>query len=120
MHTELRLPTNDLVARLFDNWNEGAAPQYVITERDDAYSIELSVPGYEKSELAMVVDKDALVVSANPASSDRGFGTSKFTRRFRLPAHVDGSSVEASCLNGVLAVRVPKAKSSVRTQVEIK
>lgn len=116
-NTTFYLPHHDVVSRLFESFGDGHVPQYHISEVDDAYEIDIAVPGYKKSDLSLSVEKGVLTVSGEPSEANRMFGSSKFAKRFRIPAHVDNGQIEAHYLDGVLSVRIPKSKSSIRTSV---
>jgi len=125
MSTSLILPTHDLLGRLFQTLDDAndqtrTSGGYHAYESADAYRIDIPLPGYKKSELSVSVEKGTLTISASPASDGRHFGSAEFSRRFRVPSHVDPAGVDAEYADGVLSIRLPKTVASVRRSVDIR
>lgn len=98
---------------------------------DDAYEIELEVPGVAEKDIEISQSGDVLTVKGEKFAarkqegktyyfSERVYGA--FQRSFRLPADVDTGAIEAVCKNGVLKLRLPKRPGSAETskRIEIK
>lgn len=81
--------------------------------------LELAVPGYDKSQLELLLDGNVLTVRGKPRASQpreeaqwlrREFVLQGFERVFALPEGVDFDKVQASCENGILRVSFPAAR----------
>jgi len=127
-------PFSDLMRDFFGN--EGycddynAIPEANISEDDNKYQIELAVPGLEKKEIKVEIDKDILKVrhesqekkeNENQRYSRREFLYKGFTRTFIIPESVDDSKLKAKYENGILILELPKKpKSEVEQKREIR
>lgn len=91
-------------------------PPVNISRSDDAYDIEMAVPGFGKEDLKVSVEDGILKISGEHKAEQekkeknytrREFSFSSFERSFRLPEDCNAENVEAKYENGVLHVRVP-------------
>lgn len=96
-------------------------PAVNISETDEAYHIELAVPGLVKSDFKINVDQEVLTISAEQKSekvdekkkySKREYSYTSFTRSFTLPESVDHNSIDASYTDGVLRVAIGKKEDA--------
>ncbi len=105
-------------------------PAANIKNEEDKYIVELAVPGYDKSDFSVVLDKGLLTISAkkvneNDASDDsysfRQFSAAEFKRSFRLPENkVDAEAVSAEYEAGVLKLNVPKKEiEDTKLKIEV-
>jgi len=105
------------------------APRVDLAETDQAYLIQLDVPGMKKEDLEVSFQDGSLTVCGERTQSEteetaqlirveRRFG--RFYRSFDLPKTVDSSKIEAAYEDGVLTVKVPKAEESKPRTVHIK
>lgn len=90
-------------------------PEVNVAELDDAYVIQLALPGWAKNEVTLEVDGDLLHVrgervddSEAPAFRRREFGLRAFDKSFHLPESVDVETIGAAMDRGVLNVTLPK------------
>ena len=105
------------------------APATDVYETDAEYVVELEVPGFDRSELAVEVSDHTLVVKGEHEEESEKAGRElllherlerRFERRFELPHEVDADHVHASCEKGVLTLHVPKTPAAVHPRkVEI-
>ena len=88
-------------------------------EADDAYFVEVDLPGVKKEDISIDVKDNVLSISGERKIQDEikegdyykiesRYG--KFVRSFTLPKDVDSQKIEASNKNGVLEVKIPKQK----------
>ena len=103
-----------------------------ILETEEAFRIELAVPGYRKEDINIQVQNRVLTVSAKQAQPEisdrerytrREFKPGSFSRSFRLSDWVDGDSIEAAYEHGILMLTIPKtedAKEKPAREIEIK
>lgn len=96
-------------------------PAVNISETDEAYEVELAVPGLQKEDFKINVDNDVMTISAEKNSeseanekhySKREYSYTSFTRSFTLPDSVDHTKIEAGYENGVLQVSVGKREEA--------
>lgn len=103
-------------------------PRADLAETNDAYLIQLDVPGINKDELTVTYHDGVLAVGGERKSEtkeekpnyirvERSYG--RFYRSFTLPKAVDEKHIEAKYENGVLTIRVPKAEGSKARRIEI-
>ena len=86
-------------------------------EGKEAYHIDIDLPGIDKEEVEINVDKNILTISGkrevkeevkeeNYYRLESSYGT--FSRSFTLPEKVDVENIRAASDNGVLEIIVPK------------
>lgn len=119
------------VRRLFEDRGLFAfeTPPTDVYETDHDYVVELEVPGFDRSELAVEVSGRTLVVKGRHAVEVEETGRDlllherlqrRFMRRFELPLEVDPDKVSATCDKGVLTVHVAKTHPAVEPrEIEI-
>ena len=105
-------------------------PAANILETGDLFRLELAVPGLEKKDFDINVEKQVLTISANHEVATvegetvrrREFGTVNFKRSWRLPETIDSAAIEARYEAGILQVVLPKkeeAKEKPARNIEI-
>ncbi len=86
-------------------------------ETEDAYFIEIDLPGVKKEDIEIDVKDNVLTVSGerkvkeemkeeNYYKIESRYG--KFTRSFTLPKNVNIDKISANSENGVLEIKIPK------------
>ncbi len=104
-------------------------PRVDVVETDKQYSVSVELPGMEKKDVTLSVENSHLTISGEKKSDheddtvttwrrERVFGS--FKRSFKLGEGVDQGKIEAKFSNGVLTITVPKAKESLKKEIEIK
>ena len=102
-------------------WNEGynginIAPVNIY-EAADGFQLEVSVPGINKEDLKVNVDKGLLSISyekkeenkqEDQKSVRREFSTRSFKRTFTVGEQVNVDNIQAKYENGVLKLYLPK------------
>jgi HSP20 family protein len=99
-----------------------------VEETDDAYVIDVELPGLKKKDINVEIDGRRIVVSGERKEEKRAGLLRRQTRawgQFRyelvLPDDVDDENVQATMSDGVLHLRVPKRTvSQQRRQIEVK
>jgi len=123
--------------RLFDSaFGRSAAraacdfvPVVDIEETPEQFVLRVDLPGVAQKDVKVHVMGDTLTVrgerkqeSSEKEGSwlrcERTYGT--FERSFTLGAPVRADQVKATCMDGVLEVRVPKAEEARLREVEVK
>ncbi len=105
----------------------GWAPRTDVRETAEAFQITLELPGVDEKNVDVVFrdgvltlkgeKKDTTVEGEAHYVSERRFGP--FQRSFQLPDGVDADGIAASFVNGVLAVMLPKRKTT-QTEKRVK
>ncbi|MFQ5747496.1 MAG: Hsp20/alpha crystallin family protein [Gemmatimonadota bacterium] len=104
-------------------------PEADLRETEDEFILDLDLPGYDRDDIEVTVEKGVLSVSGERSSEseeesgtyhirERGYG--RFTRSFSVPQTVDPKKVEADFRRGVLHVRLPKAPEAKARRIEVK
>ncbi len=123
---------NQELARYLEHWNdvpslaEGFTPLADVEETDDAYLVEIELPGVKRDDISLEVEGRRLTVFGERKERERVGILRRRTRtvgRFHyevvLPGDIDEDSVSASMDEGVLTVRVPKPPSERRRRIAI-
>jgi HSP20 family protein len=96
-------------------------PAVNIAENENGFDIELAVPGLNKEDFKISVDKNVLSVSADKKTenieegkkfSKREYNYTSFTRSFTLPESADHSKIEAEYTDGILKLNVAKREEA--------
>ena len=109
---------HELPSVFSQNFNTGMSlPMVNIKETEDAYFVEMAVPGFRKSDFQINLDTRILSIAteregANGQKEDyytlRQFGYTPFKRTFSLPETVDDGKIEAMYKEGILSIHLPK------------
>jgi len=101
-------------------------PLDVIVE-DDAYVIEMIVPGLEPDEVEIEIVEKTIIVQGEFKAADEDVTflrkerpTGRFRRVIRLPKSLDMEKSEASLRKGILSLRVPVAEEALPKTIKIK
>jgi HSP20 family protein len=105
------------------------APAVDITEREDAYLVAAELPGVGTEDVEITFQDGLLTIQGerHPAAdaagekvhrSERRYGA--FRRSITLPSHVQAERIEASVLDGVLLILVPKAQEAHARRIQIR
>jgi len=102
-----------------------------VKETDKSYQLEVVAPGFEKTDFKVNVDQHLLTISAekkeqvkeeNEKQIRKEYNYRSFKRSFTLDEKTDATNIEASYVNGVLTLNLPKkevVKASAK-EIEIK
>ena len=114
-----------------NNFNQPGGKGFVpvnVKETDKSYLMEVVAPGFEKSDFKLNLDKDLLTISANKAESAkqenekqirREYNYNSFKRSFTIDEKIDATAIEASYINGVLTLNLPKKEAVQAPATEI-
>jgi HSP20 family protein len=105
----------------------GWSPAVDIEEQDDAYVLEVELPGVRRENIDIELVGNELGITGELKEKERtGIvrrrtrRTGHFDYRVTLPEQVDAEQIDASLDEGVLTVRVPKSERAQRRKVAIK
>ncbi len=94
---------------------------------DDAYTVEVELPGVRKDQINVELNDRELVISGEipePSEEDgqrrrRSRRTGRFEFRTVLPGEVNPDGVSANLSDGVLSVKIPKAEEAKPRRIEV-
>jgi HSP20 family protein len=105
------------------------APCLDLTETRDSLIATVEAPGMEQGDIAISVQESALTIKGDKRRETIGDeeryhrverASGVFLRRVRLPLPVDASRATATFRNGLLTVRLPKARAAGRATVPVR
>lgn len=120
--------------RLFDDFFDRptsdagrTAPPTDLWETEEAFVVEMELPGFDREKLDVALDRGTLTVSGVrevDAAEGQDFHlrertAGRFRRSFSLPASVRPQDVTARYENGVLRIDLPKAEEARTKKIEV-
>ncbi len=105
-------------------------PKVDVAETEKEFEVQLHLPGLKKEDIKIDINKDRLSISGerkfenkkeekNYHSVESYYGS--FSRSFFLPDSINADKIDASYVDGVLTVTLPKdEKKATRKQIAIK
>ncbi|MCA9659856.1 MAG: Hsp20/alpha crystallin family protein [Myxococcales bacterium] len=102
------------------------APPVDIYENAEGYLVFADLPGvegdaidvrYEEGELSLSARRD-LAAEGDPVAAE--FRAVDFRRVFKIPEDVDAAAIDAEFENGVLQLRLPKAKAIQPRKINVR
>ena len=125
-------PWNARLGQLMDSmwhtaWRLGEfPPSGDLEEREDAYVLEVDMPGIEKKDVTVdVAGRRVAIHGAREEIKREGVlrhstrMTGSFSYEFALPTSIDETNVSAILKDGILTVTLPKADGARSTHVPI-
>ena len=101
-------------------------PATNVITNEDSFQLEIALPGLNKEDIDLQIEKDILTISAQTKSEKEGeevvdkvkysrkeFDFTSFKRTFHLDETIDTSKVGASYENGVLLITLPKKEEVI-------
>ncbi|MGV0847007.1 Hsp20/alpha crystallin family protein [Empedobacter falsenii] len=97
-------------------------PAVNIKENEDSFEILLAAPGLKKEDFSIEIDENILKISSefkqneevkDEKFSRREFNFSSFKRAFTLPETINEDKIEASYVNGILQLVLPKKEEAL-------
>jgi HSP20 family protein len=102
-------------------------PAVNITDAPNAYQLDLNVPGRDKEDFKISMEKNLLTISferKEEAKTEgvnairREFSFNSFKRSFTLDERIDTSNIQAKYENGILKIELPK-KEQVKEEPKL-
>ena len=99
-----------------------------VKETEKSYQLEVVAPGFEKTDFKISLDQDLLTISAekknevkegNEKQIRREYSYRSFKRSFTLDEKADATNIDASYVNGVLVLNLPKKEPVKASATEI-
>ena len=114
---------------LFKNTLIPTYPDTDIKRVDDAFVVQIDIPGYDKNNIDISYENDVLSVSGtvneeNETKEDEKYFVKErrmksFTKKWILK-NTTSKGITAKCENGVLTIKVPLRESEDKTENKIK
>jgi len=129
MRKEMDRLFEDLTEGIFREPRAGVYPLVNVTEGSDDYYVRAELPGIKAEDLDISVTGNSISIAGErkiPAEDEkakyhrREREAGKFSRIISLPAQVDTARVEASCVDGILTVVLPKSEAAKPKQIAVK
>lgn len=104
------------------------SPAVDLSETDDAYLIEVDVPGLKQDDIQLEVEGEIVTIKGERKEDveqnedryhrvERHYGA--FRRSIRIPGVFDSDAAKATFENGVLSVTLPKREESKPKRIEV-
>jgi len=107
-------------------------PAVDIKETENAYVLDMDLPGYDENNIEVHVDGSSLTISSKQeeekkGKNDESEGTfilrerrvNTFSRSFKLPENADPEAVSASFKNGILNLQIKKRSEAQKRTIQI-
>ena len=116
---------NDFPAKFDSKLN---VPAVNIHETDNAYTMELNVPGRKKEDFQISLENGLLTVSFEKKTENntddakvirREFSYQSFKRSFNVDENIDTDNIGARYENGILVLTLPKKEEAKPSRKEI-
>lgn len=97
-------------------------PAVNIKENEKDFELELAMPGMKKDDFNVEVDDGVLTISSEVNNEDetreenytrKEFSYASFRRSFTLPETVDEDNINASYVDGILRLTLPKKEEAL-------
>jgi HSP20 family protein len=107
----------------------GVFPLVNMTESKDSFIVRAETPGIKSDDIDISVTHDSISISGErkiPAEKEEAKyhrkerEAGKFSRIVSMPGQVDTDKAEATCVDGILTVILPKAEVSKPKQITVK
>lgn len=117
------------VATSYQRPDAGVFPLINLTESKDSFFIRAELPGVVSQDLDIQATSNTVAVAGErkiPAENKdarwhrREREAGKFSRIIAMPSEINPDKVEASLINGVLTVVVPKAEVAKPRQISVR
>ncbi|MCD6091783.1 MAG: Hsp20/alpha crystallin family protein [Bacteroidales bacterium] len=118
---------NNLFNRFFEGelGDSSNRPTTNIKENDEAFELNILIPGFKKEQVHIEIDEHILNITAEQEAKDeeqewlKEFSFDSLNRSFRLPKNIDIESVEAEQRDGILHIKIPKKKEEQKLKKQI-
>lgn len=126
MYNPLKFYTNEVIKTIGDRAKEILTfmyPAVTISEENGEVVVEADLPGFEKKDVKVRVDKNALVIQGSRKLEEKGTivlnqRPESVFKRVSLPYDIEADvALSAKLQNGVLVVKIP-VKGSRAVKIE--
>ena len=111
----------------FDPSQHCSTPTNVL-ETENAYRIQVALPGFRRDQIHLKVEDDILLISAEVKMHKKQLHqkyhkqeifSSSFERSILLPEDVNDENIKASFRDGLLNIELPKSDHPTKSSLEI-
>jgi HSP20 family protein len=129
MRTEMDRLFGRATGSILSRPTAGVFPLINLTENKENYYVRAELPGVRSEELNITATGKNLTISGGRKIASEGDDVryhrrereaGNFSRAITLPGEVEVDNVEASLVNGVLTVKIPKAEAAKPKQITVK
>ena len=125
-----RLRSRPTWHRLYNNYVDPVREVFIpmdVFELQDAYKVSALLPGLQVEDLEIEIEGDLVTIKGEFKESEENEGrflmkersTGSFSRSFRLPVAMDAEKSEATLVNGILTLHIPKSESALPKKIQI-
>lgn len=130
---------NDLFGELFSPQTRGGSnlegvehlqTRLNVVEKNDRYEATFELPGVNKEDIEINIDGSYVSVQAHAKSEDlvkdgerilcREISSTSWGRRFQLPTEVDENAADASYVDGLLKLVLPKKSVAAAKRLTVR
>lgn len=99
-----------------------------VKEIEKCFQLDVIAPGFDKTDFKVNIEQDILTVSAEKTNEvneesekqiRKEYNFRSFKRSFTLDEKIDATNIEASYVNGVLRLNLPKKEAVKQSATEI-
>ena len=120
---------SDFFNNFLNDDSSSSMPAVNVVEKEGEFGIDISIPGFDKGDVNVEVDKNTLKISAKHENKNeemdskdriirREFSATSFERSFILPENIDTEKIEAKQENGILKLSLPKRNNAPEEAVK--
>ena len=126
---------NDMLGNTPSVMYSANAPRVDVKEENNAYTLEMELPGRSENDVDIELDHDNLTISSKVCEEKESKEDKKdkkkpkyilkerryseFSRRFSLPSDVDDESISANFKNGILTINMKKKAIAAPKKIQI-
>lgn len=102
------------------------SPKTDIQDTDDAYLVDMELPGYGEDDIEIQVLNNRLTVQTKKKEKKdvkylmEERSKKQFKRSFSLPKNTNHEEIDANMKNGMLTIKIPKNVKNKPTLIEVK
>lgn len=122
------------LSEFLDSWRswpsllgEGFTPPADVEETDDAYTVEIELPGVKREDLDIEVSGRRVSVRGERKEKERAGilrrrerTVGRFAYEVTLPGAIDDAAVQANLDEGVLSLRLPKPEHERPRKIQVR
>jgi HSP20 family protein len=82
-----------------------------VTNNDDDYVLEVSLPGFKKKDILMNVENNVLTIEYEMNGEENSMWKKSFSKKFSLNNSVNIEKITAKMEDGILKITLPKSET---------
>ena len=102
--------------RLFDTFWDVGEGQYATIDTDDGWSTEMDLPGVNKENLEVKLERGILSITGKRETLMK----KSYSQRFRVPEGVTFNDIDCVLQDGVLSIKVKKPEEVKEKLIEVR